>query len=120
MRAGRADSRRRRPGRRLAREPLFIADALVCTGRAEGCVAGAVRTTAEVLRAAIWLIGPAAGVRTISSAFYMEVGAFRGERGGAHLHRLRRGPTSPVRSSSPTSRSPRRVTELASSVTSRV
>jgi phosphate acetyltransferase len=63
----------------LAREPLYIADSLVCTGRADGCVAGAVRTTADVLRAAIWLIGPASGVRTISSAFYMEVGAFRGD-----------------------------------------
>jgi phosphate acetyltransferase len=62
----------------LAKEPLYVADSLVCTGRANGCVAGAVRTTADVLRAAIWLIGPAPGVRTISSAFYMEVGKFRG------------------------------------------
>ena len=28
-------------------------------------------TTADVLRAALWLIGPAAGVHTVSSAFYM-------------------------------------------------
>ena len=44
-------------------------------GDADGCVAGAVHTTADVLRAALWLVGPAAGVRTVSSAFYMVVAA---------------------------------------------
>jgi phosphate acetyltransferase len=66
---------------RRARSPLIVADALVRWGRADGCVAGAVHTTADVLRAALWLVGPAAGVTTISSAFYMEVAPFRsGER----------------------------------------
>jgi phosphate acetyltransferase len=60
-----------------ARSPLIIADALVRWGLADGCVAGAVHTTADVLRAAIWLVGPAPGVRTISSAFYMDVPPFR-------------------------------------------
>jgi phosphate acetyltransferase len=63
---------------RQARTPLIVAAALVRWGRADGCVAGAVHTTAEVIRAALWLVGPADGVRTVSSAFYMEVGAFRG------------------------------------------
>jgi phosphate acetyltransferase len=62
---------------RLARTPLYFADWLVRMGHADGCVAGAVHTTAEVLRAAFWLVGPAAGVRTVSSAFYMVVGPFR-------------------------------------------
>jgi len=62
----------------LSRTPLFFADALVRRGDADGCVAGAVTTTADVLRAALWLIGPAAGVRTVSSAFYMVVALFRG------------------------------------------
>jgi phosphate acetyltransferase len=62
----------------LARQPLMIADALVRSGEADGCVAGAVHTTAEVLRAALWLVGPAPGVKTVSSAFYMVVPAFRG------------------------------------------
>jgi phosphate acetyltransferase len=53
--------------------PLLVADAMVRLGRADGCVAGAVHTSAEVVRAALWLIGPAPGVRTISSAFYMDV-----------------------------------------------
>jgi phosphate acetyltransferase len=34
-----------------------------------------------VLRAALWLVGPAAGVRTVSSAFYMDVAPFRGDAG---------------------------------------
>ena len=63
---------------RNARNPLLVADALVKWGRADGCVAGAVYTTAEVLRAAISLVGAADGVRTISSAFYMVVPPFRG------------------------------------------
>jgi phosphate acetyltransferase len=56
---------------RLATEPLVVADALVRWGQADGCVAGAVHTTAEVIRTAMWLIGPADDVRTVSSAFYM-------------------------------------------------
>jgi phosphate acetyltransferase len=57
---------------------LFVADTLVALGEVDGCVAGAVHTTADVLRAALWLVGPAAGVRTVSSAFYMAVPEFRG------------------------------------------
>lgn len=62
---------------RCSQHPLFLAAWLVRQGHADGCVAGAVNTTADVLRAALWLIGPAAGVRTVSSAFYMVVGPFR-------------------------------------------
>jgi phosphate acetyltransferase len=61
--------------------PLLVADALVRWGRADGCVAGAVYTSAEVVRAALWLIGPGQNVRTISSAFYMDVPPFRGSEG---------------------------------------
>lgn len=63
---------------KLAREPLMVADALVHWGRADGCVAGAVNTSADVIRSALWLVGPADGVRTVSSAFYMVVRPFRG------------------------------------------
>ena len=59
--------------------PLFCADAMVARGEADGCVAGCVYTTADVLRAALWLIGPALGVRTVSSAFYMVTSPFRGD-----------------------------------------
>ncbi|MEO5818773.1 MAG: phosphate acetyltransferase [Gemmatimonadaceae bacterium] len=64
-----------------SRSPLLVADALVRLGRADGCVAGAVHTSADVVRAALWLIGPAEGVRTISSAFYMDVPPFRSAHG---------------------------------------
>ncbi|MBV9880944.1 MAG: phosphotransacetylase [Gemmatirosa sp.] len=62
----------------LAGRALYVADALVALGDVDGCVAGAVHTTADVLRAALWLVGPAVGVRTVSSAFYMVVPPFRG------------------------------------------
>jgi phosphate acetyltransferase len=64
-------------GEALALEPLFFADALVALGEVDGCVAGAATTTAKVLRAALWSVGPATGVETISSAFYMVVQPFR-------------------------------------------
>jgi phosphate acetyltransferase len=67
--------------RRHADSPLIVADALVRWGRADGCVAGAVHTTADVLRAALWLVGPNSSVSTISSAFYMDVPPFRSGAG---------------------------------------
>ena len=62
---------------RLAATPLYFADYLVRIGEADGCVAGAVHTTGEVIRAALWLVGAADGVRTVSSSFYMVVSPFR-------------------------------------------
>ena len=62
----------------LARDTVYAGAAMVASGSADGSVAGAVRTTADVLRAALWLIGPAPGVSTVSSAFYMVVPPFRG------------------------------------------
>ena len=43
----------------LANDPLRFAASLVALGEADGCVAGAAHTTADVLRAALWAIGPA-------------------------------------------------------------
>ncbi len=62
----------------LLHTPLFFADAMVADGQADGCVAGATHTTGDVLRAALWVVGPADGVRTVSSSFYMVVPPFRG------------------------------------------
>ena len=50
---------------------LEFAHKLVATGDADACVAGAVCTTADVLRSALRNVGLAAGVRVVSSAFYM-------------------------------------------------
>ncbi len=71
--------KRRRPDRvpddrravELARDPLRFAAGLVALGVAEAAVAGATCPTAAVLRAALWAIGPASGIQTVSSAFYM-------------------------------------------------
>ncbi|MGH7518140.1 MAG: phosphate acyltransferase [Gemmatimonadales bacterium] len=55
----------------LAEEPLNFAASLVALGEADGCVGGAVATTADVIRAALWAVGTAPGVSLASSAFYM-------------------------------------------------
>jgi phosphate acetyltransferase len=69
---------KRRDAERLSGTPLYFADYLVRSGTVDGSVAGAVHATSDVLRAAIWLVGLADGVRTVSSAFYVVVGGFRG------------------------------------------
>jgi phosphate acetyltransferase len=74
----RADKVTKGVARKLLHTPLFFADALVADGQADACVAGATHTTGDVIRAALWMIGPREGVRTVSSSFYMVVPAFRG------------------------------------------
>jgi phosphate acetyltransferase len=59
------------------KDPLYFAALMVRAGEADGSVAGAVRTTADVLRAAIWCVGTAPGIKTVSSSFYMVVPPFR-------------------------------------------
>ncbi|MDQ3673405.1 MAG: phosphate acyltransferase [Gemmatimonadota bacterium] len=56
---------------RAGLSPLEHALHLVASGSADACVAGAVYTTAEVLRGALRHVGLAPGVRIASSAFYM-------------------------------------------------
>lgn len=58
--------------RELAADPIRFAAALVGLGEADAAVAGATCPTSDVIRAALWAIGPAAGVHTVSSAFYMD------------------------------------------------
>jgi phosphate acetyltransferase len=55
--------------------PLEVGHRMVAAGRASACVAGAVYTTAEVLRSALRNVGLAEGVSYASSAFYMVVPA---------------------------------------------
>jgi phosphate acetyltransferase len=50
---------------------LRFAASLVALGFADAAVAGLDSPTADVLRAALWAIGPARGITTVSSAFYM-------------------------------------------------
>jgi phosphate acetyltransferase len=44
---------------------------MVATGKGDGCVAGASHATSDVIRPAIQLIGPAPGIKTVSSYFIM-------------------------------------------------
>ena len=57
--------------RRLAADAVRFAACLVALEEADASVAGAVATTAEVVRAALWAVGPAPGTATVSSSFYM-------------------------------------------------
>lgn len=55
----------------LAKEPLYFADLMVRAGHADGCVAGSVFTTADVVRTAIQLIGVKKGTKIVCSTFIM-------------------------------------------------
>lgn len=55
----------------IARQPLYFGSLLVGMGHADGCVGGAVNTTAETVRAALHCVGAAPGIRTVSGAFLM-------------------------------------------------
>ncbi|MCX7894609.1 MAG: phosphate acetyltransferase [Thermoanaerobaculum sp.] len=52
-------------------DPLYFASCLVAAGLASCSVGGAVRTTADTVRAALHAIGPAPGIATVSSSFIM-------------------------------------------------
>jgi phosphate acetyltransferase len=57
------------------KNPLFFGDMLVQTGKADGCVAGAVNATGNVVKAALHCIGAKEGV--VSSCFLMLIPGFR-------------------------------------------
>ncbi len=67
---------------RIAAHPLYRAALMVADGQAEGCVGGAVNTTAETVRAALQCIGLAQGVRLVSSAFLMALSGAEFGSGG--------------------------------------
>ena len=60
---------------------LFFGAMMVEKGLADGCVAGSVNTTGDVMRAAIQVIGLAPGINTVSGAFMMVLPKFREEEG---------------------------------------
>ena len=55
----------------LMSDPRYFAAMLVHQGRVDGMVAGSSSPTAHVLRAAIHIIGPKEGLKTVSSSFIM-------------------------------------------------
>ena len=54
-----------------AKLPPFFAGAMVACGDADGSVGGALNTTANTVRAALWTIGTAPGISLVSSFFLM-------------------------------------------------
>jgi phosphate acetyltransferase len=57
--------------RLAARDPLYHSALMVRLGEADGCVGGAVATTAATVRAALQVIGPTADCNLVSSFFIM-------------------------------------------------
>jgi phosphate acetyltransferase len=55
-------------------QPVVFGACLVGSGAADAMVAGATHPTGDVIRAALWAVGTAPGIRTVSSAFYMARG----------------------------------------------
>lgn len=55
----------------LACNPLFFAGLLLHNGIVDGCVAGSLSTTGDVLRAGIQTVGLASGISVVSSFFLM-------------------------------------------------
>ena len=64
--------------RSTATDPLYHGALMVRTREADGGIAGAVHTTAAVIRAGIRCVGRAGETTTISSSFFMVVRPFRG------------------------------------------
>jgi phosphate acetyltransferase len=63
---------------RLALDPLYYACLRVASMRADGAVMGARSTTADTLRAALRVVGPRPGLKTVSSCFLMVLADGRG------------------------------------------
>ncbi len=71
---------------REASQPLYLAALMVASGRADGCVAGAVSTTGETVRAALRCIGLKPGISVLSSFFLMILPETRWGASGALLY----------------------------------
>ncbi len=57
--------------REILQDPLFFGAALVARGDVEGMTAGAISSTANVIRSALKLVGTKKGIKTVSSIFLM-------------------------------------------------
>ncbi|WP_424942734.1 phosphate acetyltransferase [Aliiroseovarius crassostreae] len=68
-----------------AQNPHVFAALLVKSGHADGTVGGAVATTADIVRTAIQVIGPARGSKLVSSFFLMLFCADHHPKKGAHI-----------------------------------
>ena len=75
------DGLTRAEARVVVSDPLAQAALMVRLGEVDGSVAGAVSTTADVVRAGLRLVGRAPGIETVSSSFYMVLPAREGPEG---------------------------------------
>ena len=57
--------------RELAQSSVILGAGLVALGVADAMVAGTRHPTAQVVRAGLWCVGPAPGIRTVSASFLM-------------------------------------------------
>lgn len=64
----------------MMKNPLFYGAMMVRKGKVDGSVAGAINTTADVLRAGIHIIGLAPGITSVSSSFLMILPEFLGQK----------------------------------------
>jgi phosphate acetyltransferase len=64
----------RSKARAILKDPLYYANLMVRTGRADGCVAGAMSTTPHTIRAALHCIGVRRGLKLVSSFFLVVFG----------------------------------------------
>jgi len=72
LRAGGGKQPNLKSAMRIMSDPLFFAATMLYMGEVEGVVAGANSTTADVVRAAKYIVGMADGVEDVSSFFLME------------------------------------------------
>jgi phosphate acetyltransferase len=57
--------------RKLTQDPLYFGALMVKSGHAQGSVAGAAHSTGDVIRAGLYCIGLAPGIKVVSSSFMM-------------------------------------------------
>ncbi|MDD6144804.1 MAG: phosphate acetyltransferase [Mycoplasmataceae bacterium] len=62
---------------KLASQPNFLGSAMVALGEADGEICGIEYPTADTLKAALQIVKPANGVKTVCSGFVMEKGEHR-------------------------------------------
>jgi len=78
--------KKRRVVERIVRRPLYFAALMVQNRDADGMVAGAINTTANVIRASGLIIGLQEGINTPSSFFLMEIPGFKGGENGCLIY----------------------------------
>jgi len=59
-------------------DPLYFGGLLLAAGEVDACVAGAVHTTGEVIRAGLHTVGTREGIKTVSGSFLMILPQFAG------------------------------------------